>query len=74
MNFGEDGENICLRSILKDVLEDFYDVDFEEEENVIFVKKGCLWKFKLVEEFFIVLCCLRRGFFECYLVYLYGVV
>lgn len=30
LNTGEDGENICPRSTLKDVPEDFYDADSEE--------------------------------------------
>ena len=39
-NPGEDGENIRPRSTLKDVAEDFYDADSEEEENVTPAKKG----------------------------------
>ena len=38
-NPGEDGENIRPRITLKDVPEDFYDAD-SEEENVTTAKKG----------------------------------
>ncbi|XP_074608690.1 uncharacterized protein LOC141863105 [Acropora palmata] len=47
----EDGENIRPRSTLKDVAEDFYDADSEEEENVTLAKKGRPRKLKPVEEF-----------------------
>ena len=73
LNPGEDGENIRPRSTLKDVPEDFYDADSEEEENVTPAKKGRPRKLKSVEEFFIVLCRLRRGFSERHLAHLYGV-
>ena len=73
LNPGEDGENIRPRSTLKDVPEDFYDADSEEEENVTTVKKGRPRKLKPVEEFFVVLCRLRRGFSERHLAHLYGV-
>ena len=72
LNPGEDGENVRPRSTLKDVPEDFYDAD-SEEENVTTVKKGRPRKLKSVEEFFIVLCRLRRGFSERHLAHLYGV-
>ena len=73
LNPGEHGENIRSRSTLKDVPEDFYDADSEEEENVTTAKKGRPRKLKPVEEFFIMLCCLRRGFSERHLAHLYGV-
>ena len=61
LNSVENGENIRPRSTLKDVPEDFCDADSEEEEHVTTVKKGRPRKLKPVEEFFIVLCRLRRG-------------
>ena len=75
MNPGEDGENIRPRrkSTSKDVPEDFYDADSEEKEYVTPAKKGRQRKLKPVEEFFIVLCRLRRGFSERHLARLYGV-
>ena len=73
LNPGEDGENIRPRTTLKDVPEDFYDADSEEDENVTPAKKGRPRKLKPVEEFFIVLCRLRRGFSERHLAHLYGV-
>ena len=45
-NPGEDGENIHPRSTLKDVAEDFYDTDSEEEENITPTKKGRPLKLK----------------------------
>lgn len=54
MNPGENGENIRPRSTLKDVPEDFYDVDSDDEENISPAKKGRPRKLKPVEEFFIV--------------------
>ena len=74
LNPGENGENIRPRSTLKDVPEDFYDVDSDdEEENITPTKKGRPRKLKPVDEFFIVLCRLRRGFSERHLAHLYGV-
>lgn len=73
LNPGENGENIRPRSTLKDVPEDFYDVDSDDEENISPAKKGRPRKLKPVEEFFIVLCRLRRGFSERHLAHLYGV-
>lgn len=40
LNPGENGENIRPRSTLKDVPEDFYDVDSDDEENISPAKKG----------------------------------
>ena len=65
--------NAGPRSTLKDVPEDFYDADSEEEENVTTAKKGRPRKLKPVEEFFIALCRLRRGSSERHLAHLYGV-
>ena len=45
----------------------------DEEENITPVKKGRPRKLKPVEEFFMVLCRLRRGFSERHLAHLYGV-
>jgi len=49
LNTGEDRENIRPRSTLKDVAEDFYDADSEEEENVTPSNKGRPRKLKPVE-------------------------
>lgn len=74
MNPVEDGENVRPRSTLKDVAEDFYYADSEEKEKVTPAKKGRpRRKLKPVEEFFIVLCRLRRSFSERHLAHLYGV-
>ena len=70
LNPGEDRENVRPRSTLKDVAEDFYDADSEEEENVTPAKKARPQKLKPVEEFVIVLCRLRRGFSERHLAHL----
>lgn len=72
-NPGEDCENIRPRSS-SDVPEEFYNTDSsDEEENVQAAKKGRCRKLRPVEEFFIVLCRLRRGFSERHLANLYGV-
>ena len=73
LNPGEDGENIRPRSTLTDVPEGFYDTDSDEDENVTPAKKGRRRKLQPIEEFFIVLCRLRRGFSERHLAHLYGV-
>ena len=53
LNPGENGDNIRPRSTLKDVPEDLYDVDSDdEEENITPAKKGRPRKLKPVEEFF----------------------
>ena len=63
LNPGEDGENIRSR-ISSDVPEEFYNSDSDEEKNMQETKRGRRGKLRLVEEFFIVLCRLRRGFSE----------
>lgn len=73
LNPGEDGENIRPRSTLTDVPEDFYDTDSDDDDNITPAKKGRRRKLKPVEEFFIVLCRLRRGLSERHLAHLYGV-
>ena len=74
LNPGENGENIRQGSTLKDVPEDFYDVDSDDdEENITPAKKGRPRKLKPVEEFFIVLCRLRRAFSERHLAHFCGV-
>lgn len=63
-NPGEDCENTHPRSS-SDVPEEFYNTDSsDEEENVQAAKKDRRRKLRPVEEFFIVLCRLRRGFSE----------
>ena len=51
----------------------FYNSDSEDEGNVQAAKKGRRRKLKPLDEFFIVLCRLRRGFSEKHLAHLYGV-
>ena len=58
---------------MTDVPEDFYNSDSEDEGNVQAAKKGRRRKLKPLDEFFIVLCHLRRGFSEKHLAHLYGV-
>ena len=68
LNPGEDCENIRSRSS-PDVNSDSSD----DEENLPAAKKGRRRKIRPVDEFFIVLCRLRRGFSERHLANLYGV-
>jgi len=56
-----------------DVPEDFYKSDSDNEGNIQAAKKGQRQKHKPLDEFFIVLCHLRRGFSEEHLAHLYGV-
>ena len=73
LNPGEDCENIRSRSS-PDVPEEFYNSDnSDDEENLPAAKKGRRRKIRPVDEFFIVLCRLSRGFSERHLVNLYGV-
>ena len=73
LNPGEDCENIRSRSS-PDVPEEFYNSDSsDDEENLPAAKKGRRRKIRPVDEFFIVLCRLRRGFSERHLANLYGV-
>lgn len=54
-----------------EVSEDFYDSDNSDDEDI--VKKGPQRKLKPTEEYFIIMCRLRRGFSEHYLANLYAV-
>ena len=72
LNPREDCENICSR-ISSDVPEEFYDSESDDEENGPTAKKGGCRKLRPLEEFFVVLCRLRRGFSERHLANLYGV-
>lgn len=73
LNPGEDCENIRSRSS-PDVPEEFYNSDSsDDEENLLAAKKGSRRKIRPVDEFFFVLCRLRRGFSERHLSNLYGV-
>ena len=73
LNPGEDCENNRSRSS-PDVPEEFYNSDSsDDEENLPTAKKGRRRKIKPVDEFFIVLCRLRRGFSERHLTNLYVV-
>ena len=72
LNPGEDGENIRPR-ISSDVPEELYNSDSDEEKNMQETKRGRRRKLRPVEEFFIVLCRLRRGFSERHIANLYGV-
>ena len=73
LNPGDDCENIRPRSSVTDVPEDFYDSDSDDEGNFQPTKRGRPRKLKPPDEFFIVLCRLRRGFSEKHLAHLYGV-
>ena len=73
LNPGEDCENIRSR-ISSDVPEEFYISESDDEEDTSKIKRGRRRKLKPLEEFFIVLCRLRRGFSERHLANLYGVV
>ena len=73
LNPGDNCSNIRPRGSVRDVPEDFYNSDSDDEENVQASKKGCRRKLKPLDEFFIVLCRLRRGFSEKHLAHLYGV-
>ncbi|XP_067050019.1 uncharacterized protein [Acropora muricata] len=73
LNPGDNCSNIRPRGSVTDVPEDFYNSDFDDEENVQASKKGRRRKLKPLDEFFIVLCRLRRGFSEKHLAHLYGV-
>ena len=72
LNPSEDCENIRSR-ISSDVPEEFYNSEFDDEENGSTAKKGRRRKLRPLEEFFIVLCRLRRGLSERHLANLYGV-
>ncbi|RMX60665.1 hypothetical protein pdam_00021126 [Pocillopora damicornis] len=54
-----------------EVSEDFYDSDNSDDEDI--AKKGPQRKLKPTEEYFIIMCRLRRGFSEHYLANLYAV-
>ena len=73
LNPGDNCANIRPRGSVIDVPEDFYNSDSEDEGNVQAAKKGRRRKLKPLDEFFIVLCHLRRGFSEKHLAHLYGV-
>ena len=73
LNPGDNLVNIRPRGSVIDVPEDFYNSDSEDEGNVQAAKKGRRRKLKPLDEFFIVLCRLRRGFSEKHLAHLYGV-
>ena len=73
LNPGDNCSNIRPRGSVTDVPEDFYNSDSDDEENVQASKKGRRRKLKPLDEFFIVLCRLRRGFSEKHLAHLYGV-
>ena len=66
LNPGEDCENIRSR-ISSDVPEEFYNSESDDEEDTSTTKRGRCRKLKPLEEFFIVLCCSRRGFSERHL-------
>ena len=72
LNPGKNCENIRSR-ISSDFPEEFCNSEFDNKENVPTTKMGCRRKLRPLEEFFIVLCRLRRGFSEWHLANLYGV-
>ena len=73
LNPADNCSNIRPRGSVTDVPEDFYNSDSDDEGNVQAAKKGRRRKLKPLDEFFIVLCRLRRGFSEKHLAHLYGV-
>ena len=72
-NPGDNCSNIRRRGSVTDVPEDFYNSDSDDEENVQASKRGRRRKLKPLDEFFIVVFRLRRGFSEKHLAHLYGV-
>ena len=78
-NVGENGENIRYCSNKQDVPAEFYNCGKEdvrnndERDNNLQSKKGRPRKLKLVEQFFLVMWRLRRGFRQQHLAHLLGV-
>ncbi len=78
-NVGDNGENIRYSSNKQDVPAEFYNCENEDveddnkQENYLGSKKGRPRKLKPVEQFFLVMCRLRRGFREQHLAHLFGV-
>ena len=73
LNPGTHGENIRYD---REIPDDFYDItdgDDESENENRHIKKGRPKKLKTMEEFFMVLCRLRRGFSIRHLSHLFGV-
>ena len=79
LNVGENGENKRYCSNKPDVQAEFYNCGKEdvrnnnEYDNNLQSKKGRPRKLKPVEQFFLVMCRLRRGFKEQHLAHLFGV-
>ena len=75
LDTGEKGENIRYCSNGGEVPAEFY--QYVDEDDVVDEdaesKKGRRRKLKPVEEFFMVMCRLRRGFAEHHLAHLFGV-
>ena len=72
LNSCEDCENIHSRTS-SDVPEEFCNSESDNKENVLTTKMGYCQKLRPLEEFFIVLCCLRGGFSEGHFANLNGV-
>ena len=64
LNPGDNCENIRPWGSVTELPEDSYNSDSDDEENAQALKKGRRRKLKPPDEFFIVLCRLRRGFSE----------
>lgn len=76
-NLGVEGENIRYCFFFeRGILDAFYDQMEEDDLEIEYRndKQGRRRKFKLVEEFFMVMCRLRRGFVLQYFFDLFGVV
>lgn len=69
---GDNCKNIRPRRSTVKVSDDLYDSDNSDDEEVI-IKKGPQRKLKPVEELFLTLCRLRRGFSERHLANLYAI-
>ena len=77
LNVGENGENIRYCSNKQDVPAEFYNVweneNDDKDKQDMGSNKGRPRKLKPVEQFFLVMCRLRRGFREQHLAHLFGV-
>lgn len=79
LNTGEKGENLRYCSNKQDIPPEFYeslnnedDEDDEEQESGSVAKKGRGRKLQPVDQFFMVMCRMRRGFKEQHLAHLFG--
>ena len=73
LNTGTNGENVRYCSWARDISDNFYDSDEDELEENNRKKQGRPRKIKPLDEFFLTMCRLRRGFSELHLANLFGV-